>query len=344
MGKLQLSDLVVSYGSKEIVSGLSLTVQSGEMVSILGPSGVGKTSILKAVAGLLKPAAGDIVLNDELITHTPAEKRDTVLIFQQPLLFPHMTVGQNVGFGLRTRGRMQAADYEKIHEFLSYVQLNAFENRKPEALSGGQQQRVALARALITEPALLLLDEPLSSLDSTLRREMRELIRTLQRTLGTTMLFVTHDQSEALTLSDRVALLLNGTIRQFGSPQDLVYRPLDFDVAEFFGNNNRIAGRVENGMFSSRFGCFKLPAALQYRNHVTATIRPEHIRLSQRGNGVETAVEEVQFEGSYTRVKLKAAETCLIWQTHSTELAAGQSIYIECPPEHIWFPTQQQGE
>jgi ABC-type Fe3+/spermidine/putrescine transport system ATPase subunit len=344
MGTLRITDLHIVYDQKTIINKLSLLVNTGEIVSILGPSGVGKTSILKAIAGLLKPAQGDIYLNDLRITDTPAEKRHIVLMFQQPLLFPHLTVQENVAFGLRMRGRIDDTEKQRIREFLSHVQLVGYEFRRPHELSGGQQQRVALARALITAPSILLLDEPLSSLDSTLRREMRDLIKKLQRKLGMTMLFVTHDQSEALTLSDQVALLLDGSIRQYSSSQDMVYRPVDFQVAEFFGNLNQISGVVQNNILQSPVGCFELPPPIRHQNTARATIRPEHICMSPNSNGVPAVIEEIQFEGSSTRVTLAVENTRFIWQTHEVGLAVGQRIHIQFPQDKVWFPLKQKGE
>ena len=238
MGTLRIQNLSVAYGKQTVVQDFNLTVNNGEIVSVLGPSGVGKTTLVKTIAGLLTPHCGTLVLNDKDITGLPAEKRSVVLMFQQPLLFPHMTVAQNVAFGLRVHGRLQASDHQRVTEMLERVQLAGLGHRKPQQLSGGQQQRVALARALVLQPAVLLLDEPLSSLDASLRQEMRDLLQSLQNATGTTMLFITHDQSEALMLSHRIALLLDSGIRQIGTPHELVYRPVDFHVAEFFGNHN----------------------------------------------------------------------------------------------------------
>ncbi len=344
MGTLRLTDVDIAFDKNSIVKNFSLQVNAGEIVSILGPSGVGKTSILKVIVGLLTPAHGEIYLDDVRITEMPAEKRHVVLMFQQPLLFPHMTVQENVGFGLRVRGRLGAIEKQRIRDFLSYVQLDGYEFRKPHELSGGQQQRVALARALITEPEIVLLDEPLSSLDSTLRRDMRDLIKNLQRTLGTTMLFVTHDQSEALTLSDRVALLLNGAIRQFCAPEDMVYRPVDFEVAEFFGNSNQINGVIQNSILHTPVGRFELPSAYGVQKTAAATIRPEHIRLTDNSKGVPAVIKDMQFEGSSSRFTLAIGNTYFFWQTNEIGLSVGQRIFIEFPQDKVWFPYLKKDE
>ncbi len=218
MGRLEVQDLTVRYSHKPVVHNFSLTVNDGEMVSLLGPSGVGKTTILKAIAGLLHPASGKILINGQCVDHLPAEKRDAVLIFQKPLLFPFLDVGQNIAFGLKMAKVKQASARKKIDRILAITGLEGFKNRKIHQLSGGQQQRVALARGLVLEPSVLLLDEPLSNLDAELRQQMRELISSVQAQTGTTMLFVTHDQSEAFAISDRICVLLDGSLRQTGTP------------------------------------------------------------------------------------------------------------------------------
>ena len=233
MGYLELQKLTINYGKTAVVRDLSLSVSNGEIVTLLGPSGAGKTTILKAIAGLLKPVSGKIFINDIQVNHLPAEKRDAVLIFQKPLLFPFLNVSQNIGFGLKMQqaGRKEAE--RKISKILEITMLTGLHDRKIHQLSGGQQQRVALARGLVLEPSILLLDEPLSNLDADLRQQMRELIQAVQEQTGTTMLFVTHDQSEALAISDRVCLLLDGRLRQAGKPEELFYFPADPEVAMF---------------------------------------------------------------------------------------------------------------
>ena len=232
---LELMDLTFSYpdASKPAVNGLDLVVEPGELVCLLGPSGCGKTTILKAIAGLLTPNRGDIRMNGESLVGVPTEKRSIGMVFQKPLLFPHLSVGANVAFGLRMRRLDPALIKARVGEMLRLVQLEGMEDRRVTEISGGQSQRVALARALIIEPGLWLLDEPLSQLDANLREEMRELIRSIQRQLGVTTLFVTHDQEEAVVLADRIGLVLEGRLQQIGPPTQLFETPATVEVARF---------------------------------------------------------------------------------------------------------------
>jgi ABC-type Fe3+/spermidine/putrescine transport system ATPase subunit len=312
-------------------------VADGELVSILGPSGAGKTTILKAVAGLLQPRRGKIFINDLPIDELPPEKRDAVMVFQKALLFPFMNVEQNVAFGLRMRGRLGKTEQQRINEILDLVQLNGLNHRKVHELSGGQQQRVSLARALVLKPAILLLDEPLSNLDSNLRQQMRDLIKLIQTQTHITTLFVTHDQSEALMLSHRVSLLLEGTLRQIGTPQELFYQPIDVDVARFFGGCNFFEGHVKAGEFHSKLGTFPVDLPFTTNGHpLTATIRPEDILISANGMpGLEGTVQAIDFEGSTTRVRvdLDSIKCCVI--TNEPGYSPGQSVRVCFPPEKI---------
>ena len=251
MGELFLDNLTIGYGRQTIVRDFTLGVNDGEMVSLLGPSGAGKTTVLKAVAGLIRPRQGRILIDGKPVQQLPPEKRNAVMVFQKALLFPYMNVAQNVGFGLRMLGLPHVRQQRKINRILELVRLQGLENRRVHELSGGQQQRVSLARALVLEPAILLLDEPLSNLDANLRQRIRELIQDIQAATGITMLFVTHDQAEALMISHRVCLLLGGRLRQVGSPRDLFCRPADPEVARFFGGDNFFKGRLKNGLFET---------------------------------------------------------------------------------------------
>jgi putative spermidine/putrescine transport system ATP-binding protein len=241
MSDLSLRGLTIAYGGRSAaaaVRALDLEVPGGRLVSLLGPSGCGKTTTMRAVAGLLAPQAGRIVLGGMDITTTPAHKRDIGLVFQSYALFPHLSAFENVAFGLRLRKVGEAELKRRVDEALASVNLAEFAARLPAQLSGGQQQRVALARAMVIRPRLLLLDEPLSNLDAALRLEMRAEVRRLQRTLGTTMLYVTHDQDEALALSDRIVVMRAGRIEQDAAPAELYERPATPFVAAFMGHEN----------------------------------------------------------------------------------------------------------
>jgi len=232
---VRLDRVSARYGGSYVLRELSLALERGSLTTLVGPSGCGKTTVLKVIAGLLAPASGDIWFGEERMTSIAAEERGIAMVFQKPLLFPHMSVGDNVAFGLAMRGWPLARRRAAAEDALSMVQLDGFAGRSPKELSGGQEQRVTLARALVTEPRVLLLDEPLSALDENLRAEMRALVRRLQRRLAITTIFVTHDQREACELGDRVALLLDGRIAQTGVPRVFHTDPVSAAVARFFG-------------------------------------------------------------------------------------------------------------
>ena len=241
---LELRDLSKSYGESLVVNGVNLALGKGEMVALLGPSGCGKTTTLRMVAGFVEPSAGRILLDGADITDIQASRRDTGMVFQSYALFPHMTVRRNVEFGLRCRQVPEQELRRRAGEALEMVGLAALEARYPRQLSGGQQQRVALARVLVLRPKLLLFDEPLSNLDAKLRVQMRQEIRRLQQEVGITALFVTHDQDEASTIADRIAVMNQGRLEQAGTPADIYHHPATRFVADFIGTSNLIEGRV----------------------------------------------------------------------------------------------------
>lgn len=247
-GALQVQNLRKTYGSEAspAVADLNLRVDPGDFVAFLGPSGCGKTTTLRMIAGLLEPTSGRVSVNDSDITHVPVHKRGMGMVFQSYALFPHMTVAQNVGFGLEMRKTDKAERNRRIQSALDMVELGHLGKRKVQALSGGQQQRIALARALVVEPTLLLLDEPLSNLDAKLRDTMRAEIKRIQEELKITTLFVTHDQDEALFMADRIAIMYNGVVEQFGTPYEVYERPASEFVASFVGRANLIDVQVSS--------------------------------------------------------------------------------------------------
>lgn len=232
---LRLQGVSAAYGSTRVLDALSLEVPAGSLTALLGPSGCGKTTLLKVVAGLVEPTAGEVWLGDERLTGAPSERRGVGVVFQKPLLFPHLSVFDNVAFGLVMRGVPASAVRAEVDAALGLVQLEGYGHRRPRELSGGQEQRVSLARALVVRPRVLLLDEPLTALDEHLRAEMRSLIVDLQRRLGITTLFVTHDQREAAFVATQVALVLDGRVGQCGPPRDFYTAPVSAAVARFFG-------------------------------------------------------------------------------------------------------------
>jgi ABC-type Fe3+/spermidine/putrescine transport system ATPase subunit len=282
-----LERVSAGYGAARVLDGLSLEVEAGELLALLGPSGCGKTTALRVIAGLLKPAGGVVKFGGEVMNKVPAERRGAAMVFQKPLLFPYLTVAENVAFGLKMRKVRAGEIGERVAESLRLVQLDGYERRKPQELSGGQEQRVALARALVTRPRVLLLDEPFSALDESLRGEMRALVRDLQRRLKITTVFVTHDQAEAASLADRVALLLDGRLEQLGAPRDFYTAPRTPRAARFFGWAV-VEGERQGGELATPAGRFTLPASppsAQGGGRLALAFRPEAVRAVKPRDG-----------------------------------------------------------
>lgn len=287
MTTVQLQDLSKHFDQTVAVRNITLRIAAGELFFLLGPSGCGKSTLLRLIAGLYEPTAGRIVFNDRDVTHLGTEQRNAVMCFQSYALWPHLTVRQNVAFGLEVRGMDRASQARRIGEVLQMVQLSALAGRKPNQLSGGQQQRVALARALAVRPDCLLLDEPLSNLDAQLRQEMRGEIRRICKSAGLTTIYVTHDQREALSVADRIGIMRDGDLVQVGTPAELYHRPVNSFVAGFIGQTNLIPGQVihqEQDRATVRTSMGELvglcPAQL-CRGEVLVSIRPEQLRLSK---------------------------------------------------------------
>ncbi len=321
MHDLTIEGLTKRYGEVAAVDGVDLAVRHGEFLSLLGPSGCGKTTVLRVIAGLVEPDAGRIALGTEEITWTPVHRRNVGLVFQSYALFPHLTVFENVAFGLRRRGRLSEAEIRRrVERHLALVRLEGVAARAPRQLSGGQQQRVALARALVTEPALLLLDEPLSNLDALLRDEMRVELKRLQETLKITTVFVTHDQAEALALSDRVAVMSQGRIEQLGTPEAIYHRPASRFVATFIGRSSTFAGTVEGrrgtGLVVHLADGLEVEAAaapgIAPGDRVDVVLRQEAIRLVRAptpgaANSVPATVVFVAFAGAASQYVVRLA-------------------------------------
>ena len=339
MTTLTLRNLTKAYpgAGQAAVHDLSLTVASGELTALLGPSGSGKTTTMKLIAGLLSPDAGEIRLDDRPITTLPPERRGVAMVFQSALLFPHLSVAGNVGFGLRMRGLSPDQIAPMVDAMLTRVHLTGFGDRHPGALSGGQQQRAALARALILQPKVLLLDEPLSNLDPGLRDEMRGLIRDLQRETGITTLVVTHDQAEAVALADRIALLLDGKIAQHGPPEEFYRRPATQQIARFFGGVNFLPGTVRAGAIETALGPLSLPPGASEGDHIL-TIRPEALHLGPGLNDRLARVQAVTFLGTQTRIDLAVQGIALQALTSpdaARSLQEGDEIRVSFPLEAL---------
>ena len=318
--KLEIKNLSVGYETGVVLKDLSLEVAEGEFLSLLGPSGCGKTTLMKSIAGILPTQGGTVCLDGRDITNLPIHKRGTVIVFQDMRLFPHQSVAENVAFPLKMQGVSKGDRLKKAEELLDKVQMAGFGSRKPADLSGGQQQRVALARALAAQPKLLLLDEPFSALDENLREDMRSLVLQLRREFHMTVILVTHDREEALSMSDRVALMFEGRIAQIGTPWEVYNRPECRRVADYFGDCVYLPGYVKNGQFSgSHIHC---PAAVPDGGY-EMMLRPDDLILDESGRYPLT-VEAVSFRGSDTRVIFRA-EDGTVWKK-------------SCPQAITWRP------
>jgi len=345
--EVRLEDLSRHYGPVVALDHLDLTLEPGELIALLGPSGCGKTTTLRLLAGLEDADTGRVVVGGRDITGLSAAKRDMGMVFQAYSLFPHMTVRQNVAFGLRLRKVSAAQRDKRAIEMLDLVGLSTQADRYPHQLSGGQQQRVALARALAIEPQVLLLDEPLSALDAKVRAQLRDEIRRIQLDVGITTLFVTHDQEEALAIADRVGVMREGRLEQLAPPTEVYSRPATSFVAEFVGLSNRLAGEVRGGEVIVR-GC-KLPLVERDTpdGQVVALVRPEAVSLAsnapepgtEAGSGPLTGtVIAITFLGATSRVTVDLGDTRVMAQLPTSEasaLAAGSRVVLAIRPDPV---------
>ena len=352
--RIWLDRIRKDYGSSVAIANLSLEIRKGEFFSLLGPSGSGKSTLLMMIAGFEHPTSGDIVINEHRVTVLPPEKRNIGMVFQSYALFPHMTVGENVGFALKQRGVGRDEIRARVRKALDQVQLSAFEGRFPQQLSGGQQQRVAIARAVIFDPPVLLMDEPLSALDKQLREEMQLEIKRLHDRLGITFVYVTHDQKEALVMSDRVAVLNHGEVEQVGSPTALYDEPENQFVASFIGEANFLAvsdgGAVTEHPGGSpvrtiQLGDLRLKARSggDWASGRLCMVRPEKIRMAKQGqadaacgaglNRAAATVRETVFMGEAIRHLVEVAgQSVVVKQPHRAGLpsfAPGEAAVIE---------------
>jgi iron(III) transport system ATP-binding protein len=295
-----IDHVTFGYGATPVLEDISLEVERGQFFAFLGPSGSGKTTLLRLIAGFGTPTAGRILIGDRDVTGLPPWSRNVGLVFQSYALWPHMSVRKNVAFGLERRKLSRAEIERKVADALALVGLSAFADRRPAQLSGGQQQRVALARTIVIEPEVLLLDEPLSNLDARLRVEMRIELRQLQRKLGITAIYVTHDQEDANSIADSIAVLDQGRIQQIGTPIDLYDRPANRFVATFLGTANLIEGTIEPG---GRFAAdgISLPTVSGAPGRVCISIRPQDISVGPPNVGIAARIAEREFLGGITR-------------------------------------------
>ena len=358
---VSLRDIVVEFDGQRILDGLNLDIHDKEFVTLLGSSGCGKTTTLRLIAGFLEPNAGQVLLKGEDITGVPPYKRPVNTVFQKYALFPHMNVFENVAFGLRMQKRPDPKDpsgkrrvkipeteiRQRVLEMLEVVSLKGFENRKPDALSGGQQQRVAIARALVNRPKVLLLDEPLGALDLKLRKDMQLELKKIQQQVGITFIYVTHDQEEALTMSDTIVVMDKGCIQQIGTPEDIYNEPKNAFVADFIGESNIIDGVMVRDklvkMYGREFPC--LDGGFAENEPVDVVIRPEDIDI--------VPMEQGQLVGTVTSVTFKGMQYDIIvdfrgfkWLIQTTDHSpVGARIGIKIDPDgiHIMKKSQYSG-
>ncbi len=343
-GEIVLEGLVKRFGEHVAVAGVDLTIPPGEFFTMLGPSGCGKTTTLRLIAGFERPDDGRILLDGTDLSNTPPHKRDVNTVFQSYALFPHRTVAENIGFGLRYRRLSKAETERKVAEAVALVRLEGFEGRRPAHLSGGQQQRVALARALVLEPPVLLLDEPLGALDARLRLDLQVELKRIQEQLGITFVYVTHDQDEALTMSDRVAVMRDGVIEQCGPPRELYEGPATTFVANFLGSSNLLEVQVGTRGDTLALGTFTLVCAdaSGYADCAAMLmVRPESVQLEARGgegaNRIPGMVEEVVYLGFHQEVRVRLATGALIKvdvpsDAPTAEHEPGDAVAVHLPP------------
>lgn len=297
---LVLDRLTKHFGSQVAVDNVSLAVEKGEFISLLGPSGCGKTTTLQMIAGFVRPTSGAITLEGRDLLAIKPNRRGLGIVFQSYALFPHMTAAENVAFGLEMQGIEREERHKRVVEALELVGLSALADRYPRKMSGGQQQRVALARALVIRPQILLLDEPLSNLDAKLREDMQIELRQIQRTVGTTTILVTHDQAEAMALSDRIVVMNQGRVEQIGPPHETYERPATPFVANFLGKTNQIEADVAPGGGEVTLGTARWPIPAHYKGRVVLSIRPEKVGFADPGNSALSGTVKTRiFQGNH---------------------------------------------
>ncbi len=342
MSVVRLEGITKDYGALRALDTLDLTIEEGELLALLGPSGCGKTTTLNVVAGFVTPDAGRVLIDGADVSGEPPHARGLGVVFQSYALFPHMTVAENVAFGLRERRVPRGEVAARVAEALALVRLPGAADRRPGQLSGGMQQRVALARALVIRPRVLLLDEPLAALDRKLREEMRTELRDIQARVGITTVFVTHDQHEALGLSDRIAVMNAGRLEQLGPPRDIYERPATRFVADFIGASSVVEGvLVEAGTVELAAGV-RLPVRLARPREIGARlqllIRPEHVEVpSEHGGAVAAKVNSVMYLGDHCEVRLELPGGTRILATVRGEarLQTGGSVPVRLPPDAL---------
>jgi len=338
MAYLELDGVGKQFGAQTVVDDFSLEVGKGEFISFLGPSGCGKTTTLQMIAGFLDPSRGAIRLEGKDLTAVHPAKRGLGIVFQSYALFPHMTAAENVAFGLEMRRVPHAERAERVRAALAMVGLAGYEERHPRRMSGGQQQRVALARALVIRPSVLLLDEPLSNLDAKLREDMQIELRQIQRTLGTTTILVTHDQNEAMSLSDRIVVMSHGRIEQIGTPQETYERPASAFVAQFLGKTNDFAATIDRTAAPARLiaGSWSAAAPVGPSGPVTISVRPERIGFGDSGLAAKVVTRIFQGNHWLFQCESECGPAIVICQNDGQpQPAEGEAVCLAWRPEDM---------
>lgn len=349
---IKAKNVIKKYGDNVVIADLNLDIENGEFFTLLGPSGCGKTTFLRMIAGFNSIEGGEISFEDKVINDIPAHKRNIGMVFQNYAIFPHLTVKQNVEYGLKLRKPSKSEMEKKVSDILKVVQIEQFKDRLPERLSGGQQQRVALARAIVIHPSVLLMDEPLSNLDAKLRIEMRSAIREVQKEVGITTVYVTHDQEEALAISDRIAVMKDGVVQHVGTPKEIYTRPKNVFVSTFIGHSNLYKGTIEikDGITFVKFEkgytvkMDNLKSGIKNGQKVVIAVRPEEFIISNKG--LLTKVKTATFLGRYTNYEIIFDSNELLEGQAAIELSQdigtaeriydeGDSLFLEVNPKKI---------
>ncbi|MDR1688409.1 MAG: ABC transporter ATP-binding protein [Clostridiales bacterium] len=334
---IDLVNVTKKFNDVTVLHNISLYINKNEFLTLLGPSGCGKTTTLRIIAGFEYPTKGDLLFDGESILNLPPYKRRVNTVFQRYALFPHLNVADNIAFGLRIKKMRENVIKEKVEGMLKLVNLKGFEKRPVSSLSGGQQQRIAIARALVNEPEVLLLDEPLGALDLKLRKEMQIELKNMQQKLGITFVYVTHDQEEALTMSDTIAVMNNGVIGQIGAPEDIYNEPKNAFIADFIGESNIIEGIMREDYLAefagAKFKC--VDAGFGQMSGVDVVIRPEDIKITNESEGqLKGTVLNTTFKGVHYEMLVQAAG--FVWKIHSTKMSKpGENVGLFIGPDEI---------
>ncbi|SCI88785.1 Spermidine/putrescine import ATP-binding protein PotA [uncultured Clostridium sp.] len=338
MSSVKIVNLTKSFNNIEILKNINIDINQGEFVTLLGKSGCGKSTTLKLIAGLVNPDSGDILFDEKSVLNTKTQNREAVIVFQDYSLFPHMNVFENIEFGLKIKKINKNTRKNKVKELLNLVKLEGFEKKYPSQLSGGQKQRVAIARTLAVNPKILLLDEPFSSLDINLRSEMREFVLNLQKSLNITTILVTHDKEEALMMSDKIAVMINGEIAQFDTPKNLYEKPISKEVANIFGQRNYINGNIIDGIYKSDLISIDLNNNENEKN-IEFMISKEDINIHNFNHieGLEAKVLKKVYAGDITYYDVSINDTLIKISSNNSLYEVGEDVKITINPKNVVY-------